>query len=212
MRFLLNGIRRERHRQVCEVLGLDVLNDGAVRCSHHQRNPEKAAQKGVQVARTNRVRIRHDLEHVLRRPDTGHLRPHICHAANRAGARNRRHAFLKSQVCEPGRGGVRALQQVDVVEIRVQNAAAGQEGHAVVAVRDVISGKFRPVVDAAVVPASEIPKFDTAYGQTFQERLRLHRSRQVRSAVETPTLPLQPRAGHELFLHGACRPPSTNAR
>ena len=54
MRIILNRVRGERHRQVGDVSGLDVLDDRPVCLAHDQRNPESAAQEGVEVAGTNR--------------------------------------------------------------------------------------------------------------------------------------------------------------
>ena len=57
MRFLLNGLRRERHREVRDVLGLNVLNDGAIRAAGDDWKSKSAAQEGIEIAGTNHVRI-----------------------------------------------------------------------------------------------------------------------------------------------------------
>ena len=196
-------------RQAGDVARLDVLDDRAVGPSRQQRQPEAAAQEGVEVPRPDARRVGRDLEHVLRRPHSGHFRTRVGHPSYRARARHQSHVRVESQVGKPGGGGVGLLQKIGVREVRVQHAAARQERHAVFGIGNVVPRELRSVVDAALVPARESAKIGPGRGQAFQKHPGLHRARQVRPAVEPPALPLDPAARNVLLLHGRRRHPST---
>ncbi len=82
MRLLLHVVRGEGHWNPRNVLRLDVPDDRPVGSAHQQRQPETAVQESVEVSRPDERRIGHDLEYVLRRPHSDHLRAGVGHPAD----------------------------------------------------------------------------------------------------------------------------------
>ena len=212
MHFILNRVRGERHRQIGDMSGLDVLDDCAVCLTDDQRNPESAAQEGVEIAGTNQIWVRNHFENVLGRPHAAHLCTGVRHSAYRSRPHYERHTFFDPQRREPSGSGVSHSEQVGIRELRAQYAAARQKGNAICRIGNVIPREQRTLVDATFVSVREAAKLGMAYGQTLQKPFRFDRAGQIRPAVEAPPLLLQPRAGNELLLHGPCLPPSTKVR